>query len=162
MNEITHFSDVLLKHAKGGGVGEHHGCQTRLVFIHLKERRRFLQALTRLQKQHTVRIKMAAGSHSSSTLLCFRPEITPVIAQLYVWTKLFTQDPAAVLPNRDSLVSIKTRGVRVFSNSHQGPEVRQVDVAIFVHFHHLHLHAGHLSARWVGAVRRLGDQTHLE
>lgn len=98
----------------------------------------------------------------STGVISGSPEITPVTAQLYVWTKLFTQDPAAVLPSRDSFVSIKARGVRVFLSSHQGPEVRQVDVAVFVHLHHLHLHAGHLSARWVGAVRRLGDQTHLE
>lgn len=37
VNEITYVSDLLLKHAKGGRVGDHHGCQTRLVFIHLKE-----------------------------------------------------------------------------------------------------------------------------
>lgn len=85
------------------------------------------------------------------------------MALLHVRTELSTQDPAVVLTSRDSFVSIKARGgVRAFSSSHQGPEVRQVDVAVFVHLHHLHLHAGHLSARWVGAVRRLGDQTHLE
>lgn len=57
--------------------------------------------------------------------------------------------------------ALKPEGCQYFSSSHQGPEVRQVDVAVFVHLHHLHLHAGHLSTRWVGAVRRLGDQTHL-
>lgn len=41
VNKITHFSDMLLKHAKGGRVGEHHGCQTCLVLIRLEERAGF-------------------------------------------------------------------------------------------------------------------------
>lgn len=48
------------------------------------------------------------------------------------------------------------------SSSHQGLQVRQVDVAVFVHLHHLNLHARHLSARWVGAVGRFGDQADLK
>lgn len=120
MNEITHFSDVLLKHAEGGGVGEHHGCQARLVFLHLKGRRRFFTSAGQAPKTDTLKALRWQLDHG---------------------------DRAAM---------------RVFSSSHQGPEVRQVDVAVFVHLHHLHLHAGHLSARWVGAVRRLGDQAHLE
>lgn len=39
MDEIAHLPDLLLKHAKGGGVGEHHGGQAGLVFVHLKEGR---------------------------------------------------------------------------------------------------------------------------
>lgn len=38
VNEIAYISDVLFKHAKGGGVGDHHGCQTCFVLVHLQER----------------------------------------------------------------------------------------------------------------------------
>lgn len=37
VNQVAHFSDVFLKHAEGGGVGEHHGCQVSLVFVHLQQ-----------------------------------------------------------------------------------------------------------------------------
>lgn len=47
-------------------------------------------------------------------------------------------------------------------SSHQSLQVRQVSVAVFVHLHHLNLHASHLSTGWVGAVGGLGDQTHLK
>lgn len=50
----------------------------------------------------------------------------------------------------------------ICSTSHQSLEVCQVNVAVLVHLDHLHLHARHLSARWVGAVRRLWDQTDLK
>lgn len=39
VDEITHLPDVLLKHAEGGGVGEHHGCQAGLVFVRLEGRK---------------------------------------------------------------------------------------------------------------------------
>lgn len=47
-------------------------------------------------------------------------------------------------------------------SSHQSLQVRQVSVAVFVHLHHLNLHASHLSTGWVGTVGGLGDQTHLK
>lgn len=47
-------------------------------------------------------------------------------------------------------------------SSHQSFEVYQVSVAIFVHLHHLNLHASHLSACWVGTVSGFGDETHLK
>lgn len=47
-------------------------------------------------------------------------------------------------------------------SSHQSLEVYQVSVAIFVHLHHLNLHARHLSACWVGTMSRFGDETHLK
>lgn len=53
------------------------------------------------------------------------------------------------------------QGQTRLSCSHQVPQVGQVNVAVFVHLHYLYLHARHLGAGRVGAVRRLGDETHL-
>ena len=41
------------------------------------------------------------------------------------------------------------------------PEIREIDVAVLVAFHHDDLHAGHLRARRVRAVRRARDQAHV-
>lgn len=56
--------------------------------------------------------------------------------------------------------SMKPRGMQ--RSSHQSLEMCQVSVAIFVHLHHLNLHASHLSACWVGTVGGFGDETHLK
>lgn len=85
---------------------------------------------------------------------------TPTIASRWdiFPSKASAWDDAAVLRSRGSLVREGRTGA---SCSHQVPQVGQVDVAVFVHLHHLDLHAGHLSAGGVGAVGRLGDETHL-
>ena len=41
------------------------------------------------------------------------------------------------------------------------PEIREIDVAVLVALHHDNLHAGHLRARRVRAVRRARDQAHV-
>lgn len=53
-------------------------------------------------------------------------------------------------------------GICIQLFAHQSLQMHQIDVAVFVHLHHLDLHAGHLSACWVGAVGRLGNQADLQ
>lgn len=127
VNQVAHFSDVLLKHAKGGGVGEHHGCQISLVFVHLQESSRV----------HI--LVMRSGEPSAQTL----PDQYQS-AFVDLWWPLWSR------------VAVELK------SSHQSLQVCQVSVAVFVHLHHLNLHASHLSAGWVGTVGGLGDKTHLK
>lgn len=127
VNQVAHFSDVLLKDAEGGGVGEHHGCQISLVFVHLQES----------SSIHT--LVMRSGEPSAQTL----PD----------------QYRSAFVDLRWPLWSHVAVALK---SSHQSLQVCQVSVAVFVHLHHLNLHASHLSAGWVGTVGGLWDQTHLK
>lgn len=66
VDEITHLPNVLLEHAEGGGVGEHHGCQAGLVFVHLEREKK--------RKKTRKKVKKKEREKGKQTIKCINGE----------------------------------------------------------------------------------------